>query len=438
MRTLHACLFLAILSSLFFIQAYAVTGSLQNGAKFVGAKSCKECHTERFHSWGATKHPYKLQPVNPNFVIGDFTKKNTFEVKGKVTTMNRRGDDYFITTSGQDGTFQEHKVLYVIGSFWKQRYITKFPDGGLHILPVQWNVQAQNWGDYHGLKKLDPSSGKYWSHPGRTYQKKCLGCHTTGSSYTYDTKTKQYSDTKWVDFGVSCEACHGPGSKHVNASEQDKKESIFNPGAHPDSRRAAMACGMCHNRGSSTDGVHSYPTQGIKKVGTKISPIPFLAGQDLRMKYNEKPGLHGDGSAKKHHQQYNDWKTTGHGRAGVMCWDCHTVHSKGSANQFQLKLPGSSLCISCHTNVEPKGVHGIHTANDCVGCHFPRTAKNSQPFDNSAHTARVVYPEVTVKAGGDLKKAPNSCNICHYHKDHSPSKLQRELDKHLKRVDLAK
>jgi hypothetical protein len=35
----------------------------------------------------------------------------------------------------------------------------------------------------------------------------------------------------------------------------------------------------------------------------------------------------------------------------------------------------------------------------------------------------VVRPEWTVKAGGDTAKQPNSCNLCHYHKDYEPERL---------------
>lgn len=46
---------------------------------------------------------------------------------------------------------------------------------------------------------------------------KCVTCHTTG--FGQETGFKSFEDTPNL-VGVSCEACHGPGSKHVEVSKQ--------------------------------------------------------------------------------------------------------------------------------------------------------------------------------------------------------------------------
>jgi len=382
---------------------------LSKPAKYVGAKECKECHEAIYKGWQATFHPYKFKDVSPDVIIADFEKNNTLEAGGYTSTMIRRGSDFFVKTMGPDNKEHEYKIKYVIGGFWKQRYVTEFPDGALHVLPVQWNVKTLEWVDYHGLKKHKPGSGKYWSDSQRTYQYKCTGCHNTGSQINHNKQANTF-ETTWSDKGVSCEACHGPGSNHLAAPISQKAESIINPATMPDPRRAAMICGACHTRGKSADGKFGYPAD-------------YKPGAVLDFLYDHKPGLHPDGSAKKHHQQYNDWLTSDHATAGVQCWDCHNPHSKGASNRFQLKLPGNSLCNSCH-QVEPTGVHGIHSVNNCIGCHLPNTAKSATPGDIPSHRFKVVMPALTEKNA----KQPNSCNLCHYHKDDKPADLQAVLD----------
>ncbi|NIN83458.1 MAG: hypothetical protein GTO45_01705, partial [Candidatus Aminicenantes bacterium] len=46
---------------------------------------------------------------------------------------------------------------------------------------------------------------------------KCGGCHVTGLKVNYD-KDMDSFDSTWVDLGIGCEACHGPGSNHVKAA----------------------------------------------------------------------------------------------------------------------------------------------------------------------------------------------------------------------------
>ncbi len=381
-------------------------------AQYVGAAECKTCHEEIYKGWKSTFHPYKFKDADPDIIVADFSKNNTLEVKGYTNRMTRKGDDYFVTTLDSQKKENTYQVKYVIGGFWKQRFVTEFPNGALHILPVQWNVQTQEWVDYHGMKKLEPGTKKYWDHKGRTYQYNCTGCHNTGSKINHDTNTDTFRTT-WSDKGVACEACHGPGSNHVIADIGDKAATIVNPAALPDPRRGAMVCGSCHNRGKSVDGKFGYPAD-------------YKPGGQLNFAYDEKPGIHPDGSPKKHHQQYVDWQNSGHEQSGVQCWDCHSPHAQGNSNKSQLKLPGNVLCNSCH-QVEPQGVHAVHSVNNCIGCHMPNTAKTALPGDIRSHQMRVVPPQLSIDAGG-LKKQPNSCNLCHYHEKDSPEDLQKVLN----------
>ncbi len=56
---------------------------------------------------------------------------------------------------------------------------------------------------------------------------------------------------------------------------------------------------------------------------------------------------------------------------------------------------------------------------------MPSTAKSATPWDISSHSFKVLPPSATIKLG---KKQPNSCNLCHYHKDDKPEDLQKVLD----------
>lgn len=386
-------------------------------ATYVGAGKCRECHEKVYEGWKTTVHPHKFQYVTPATVVADFTKKNTLTIGDYTSKMSRKGDEFFITTMGPDNKEHTYKAKYAIGSVWKQRFVTEFSNGGLYILPVQWNVKTQEWVDYHGLKAHKAGDGKYWSDKGRSYQFKCSGCHNTGTQFAYDKGTDTFSGTMWSDMGVACEACHGPGSNHIKAEGKDLITTIVNPAKIYDANRAAMVCGQCHTRGSSTT-----EFLGAQKTGY---PHDYKVGGNLNFAYDEKPGLNPDGSARQHHQQYLDYKQSEHFAAGVMCWDCHYVHRQGTSNRYQTKLSGSVLCKNCHIDVAKQGVHGIHSTNDCIGCHMAPTAKSATPGDINSHTFKVVLPQRTVEFGA---KQPNACNLCHYHKDDKPEDLAKVID----------
>jgi predicted CXXCH cytochrome family protein len=394
-------------------------------ATYVGSEKCGGCHRNIYEEWELTAHPYMLQEANEHTVVGDFVYNNELEAGGYTTRMSTSDGKYYVTTIGPDGEEHTYTVKYTVGGIWKQRYLTEFPDGALHFLPVQWNMETREWVDYHGLKKHQPGDGAYWSDRGRMWQVKCAGCHVTGFQMGYDPATDTITST-WVEGGAGCEACHGPGSEHVRLSVaiEGRAGRVVNPAKITNYRLAAMTCGQCHIRGSSKREAVDIPG-GPDNYGY---PAGYLPGANLDFYYDHKPGLWPDGTSKKHHQQYNDYTKSAHAEAGVMCWDCHDPHRKGEANRYQTRLPGDKLCQDCHTMGDATdGIHGIHSFGGCIGCHMPKVAKSAVPYDIHSHTLDIIEPGDTIEQGG-LDKQPNSCNACHYHEDDRPEDLAAAME----------
>ena len=77
----------------------------------------------------------------------------------------------------------------------------------------------------------------------------CLRCHVT----SYDAETKKIEKALFIEDGIQCESCHGPGSNHVVDGRRYwmEKDPTANMAAHivrPDQR----ACVQCHRRQSPT------------------------------------------------------------------------------------------------------------------------------------------------------------------------------------------
>lgn len=420
-------LMFAAVSLLFARNAFPLNTDAIDKSAYVGSKACERCHVRIYNGWMETMHTKKIQPASEYTVVGDFINNNRLVIEKnghKLTSvMRKREGKYYVETYGADGKLKEYPVSYTIGGTWKQRYITIFSNGAYKVLPVQWNVKTNEWNDCQvdckGVKSGPAGSGAHWADKNNVWQTQCGSCHVTGLEYSYDEKNDVFSNTKWVDNGAGCEACHGPGSKHTEAAtELEKRDTIINP-RKLNTFVGAMICGQCHNRGTSSDGKYDYPKG-------------FKPGKILSEYFAEKPVSWPDGSSKLNHQQYNDWKKSRHANHGVNCWTCHEVHRKGATERYSLKFAGGSICLTaCHTFEGEKGnksIHSMHSIVGCQSCHMPRTAQNAVPNDLADHSFRVVLPQETIENGG-LAKQPNSCNLCHYHKNDDPASLVNFLKK---------
>ena len=403
--------------------------------EYVGSKRCRDCHWRKYDTWKNTLHSKFMQPVDKPSVIGDFKRNNKLTVKvtnnslrlagEKVTTtMYKKEGKFYVNTIGPDWEFHDYEILYVIGIGRRQNYIAKFPNGAMHVLPVEWDVRKVRWVDFNGLKDHYPGDGKYWSELGSIWQLKCGGCHVTGIKVNYD-KVKDSFDTTWVDIAIACEACHGPGSNHVKAASEYfdyEKETIVNPAKLP-WRLRAMVCGQCHNWGASTAEVSPYK-EGFPEQYSY--PYRYQAGRPLYLYYVEEPKWE-----KKHHQQYNEWSESEHAKAGVMCTNCHEVHKEEKVEFAMTKLVPDNLCMSCHKTSQRRAAHRIHTFGSCVACHMPETKGHEH-----SHTFKFISPELSILAGG-VDKQPNSCSGCHHHKETPLENLVGFLDA-VKKADMPK
>ena len=358
--------------------AISPVSASQEGASYTGSKSCQKCHQKQFKEWKHTLHAQMVKDVkkHSNAIVGDFDSAS--EVR----------------------TFNKEQVLYTIGNQWKQRYITRIDDE-YYILPAQYNLETGEWAPYHADN---------WKE--RPWLKKCGGCHVTGLDY---------DNRSFAEPAVGCEACHGPGGRHVNAKKQgDYEKTIVNPATLPVGLQVQV-CGSCHTRGKDPSGKHGYPAD-FKPGMTLVSLYKPVTPEEAKKRFWP------NGHSKSHHQQYLDWQGSTHAKEGVTCISCHTVHSTGAATRYQTRLPGNKLCLNCHTlSKSPSRSHSLHDFNNCIGCHMSKIVKSAVSGDLHDHTFRVVLPNESMQHGG-LKKQPNSCNTCHYHKDHKPEDLQKALD----------
>ena len=391
--------------------------------QFAGTESCKDCHKEQYNAFIKSHHRKYVQKATPATVIGDFTTNNVLAAGGRETRMVRRGDAFFVRTSGPDGKLHDYRCELTIGHYYKQRYETTLADGRRYVLPVQWNKNEKRWKDYHGLAAAKPGSGGYWCDPGRAVAVRCAGCHGTGVRLVRATPAAPPKIAE-AEFTIGCEACHGPCAAHG----KDEKNPVLIKAISLKSlppRRQVDLCGKCHSRGKDPEAGTAYP-YGFRPGDRVVRTFELVEPAIGKKTANFWP----DGRALKHHQQFTEFVQSAHFvKAGLTCLACHTAHERTHEGMVALK-PGdkpNGLCTRCHTDLRGDDALKAHTFHDpakegarCVACHMPKLVSNEQPMQLHHHGASIPNPRKTL-----LWRAPNACSLCHNDpaKNDSPQRM---------------
>ncbi|HSR33519.1 MAG TPA: multiheme c-type cytochrome [Anaerolineae bacterium] len=358
-RTVLIVFTLAVLLLLGYVEAQAQEPG------YVGSEKCAQCHGAKYESYRDTWHARFLRPASDESVVGDFSST-----------------DPALTFSRED-------VVYALGGQFSQRYLTEL-NGELYVLPAQWNVVDEQWVAYH------PDD---WQE--RPYAQFCAGCHTTG----FNAETGE-----WLEDGIQCEACHGPGLDHVALAGDTAH--IVNPALLNFDEQTEI-CGQCHLRGSDPSGEFEFPVD-YRPGG----PLPL---DEAFIPTGDPDAFWPDGSSKRHHQEYQDWQLSGHA-AGVACVFCHVSHSRGET-LYQTRFVGDHRCVICHEEKKDVALHTpYHPPAElvCTDCHMPTLAQKATAeynFEFHSHTFWPPNPAATIQYGGQ-EIMPNACNLCH--SDQSP------------------
>jgi Cytochrome c554 and c-prime len=73
---------------------------------------------------------------------------------------------------------------------------------------------GQRWFPLYPDQILRAGDSLRWTGRDQTWNYQCASCHSTDLTKNYDLAADTYV-TSWTDVDVACEACHGPGSRHV-------------------------------------------------------------------------------------------------------------------------------------------------------------------------------------------------------------------------------
>src|SRR4051812_47960095 len=188
-------------------------------AMFVGSQVCAGCHAAQAESWKGSHHALAVQQATAANVLGDFADANLSHF-GVVTSFSRSGYKFLVRTDGPDGAVHEYEIAYTFGVYPLQQYLIALPGGRLQALGIAWDSRpkeqgGQRWFHLYIDQKLSAGDRLHWTGRDQTWNYMCADCHSTNLKKNYDLTSNSYP-TSWSDVNVSCEACHGPGARHVD------------------------------------------------------------------------------------------------------------------------------------------------------------------------------------------------------------------------------
>lgn len=384
-------------------------------ARYVGAAACAGCHAAESAAWQDSQHARAMQAANPETVLGRF---DGAAPPGLAARFSHDAAGYTVHSEGSD-----FPIAYTFGVHPLQQYLVPFPDGRTQALPYAWDARPAAQG---GQRWFDPQAGehpaaggaRHWRGMDQNWNYMCADCHSTGLRRSYDAAQDRYA-TSWSDAAVGCEACHGPGSRHLAwarheagadaaghgwAFALDERRGASwphdgkgEPARHPtlNSHREVETCAACHSRRRPL-GDDPAPTGHLLD-----SYEPSLLDAGL---------YHADGQQQGEVYIYGSFLQSRMYAAGVTCSDCHEPHGG------KLRAQGNALCTQCHAAARyDSTVHHLHQPDSagaqCVGCHMPaRTYMQIDPRRD--HSLRVPRPDLSVRYG-----VPNACTGCHADKD---------------------
>jgi len=346
-------------------------------------------------------------------VLGDFND-TTFVSHGHKSRFYRKGKRYFVHTRGPGGKEDDFQISYTFGFSPLQQYLIAFPGGRLQCLTIAWDVEKKRWFDLYPKEDVAPSDWLYWTNQGQNWNGMCAECHSTRLTKGYNPESDTYHTT-WSEIDVSCEACHGPGSKHLKwaslpamARPQLANFDLTVQTSELSSRQLVELCARCHARRSFL-GDYRHPQGDIldKMLPQLLSPGMYYAdGQILEEDYVYASFLQS--------KMYNH---------NVRCSDCHDVHSLKRLKE------GNALCLQCHrAQIYDRKEHHFHkqegekgevlkradgkifpvgSGAKCENCHMPGRYYMGVDY-RPDHSIRVPRPDLS-----ETNNTPNACNRCH-------------------------
>jgi hypothetical protein len=323
---------------------------------FLGSQACAECHSVLVKSQAqhamarasvtAAKSSLLRDHADQHFTIEGYDYKIIADANGSF--RYKVSDSKNALSGPLDWAFGAGKV--------GQSFLSE-QNGRFHEIRFSYFDTVHFFGvtpnqSDHSADSLEKAAGRVLS--GAEAQR-CFGCHTTAS-----TSGNRFDPANAMP-GVTCEGCHGPGTKHVSAMKSGDLETgsaaIVNPRTL---KPVALVdfCGACHTT-----------WWDAKRIGA--SGVANVRFQPYRLEAS---------------------RCWGSGDERLTCPACHNPHQP----LVREVTAYDSRCLACHARSDrtESTADRAHVCpvgkGSCVTCHMPKFEVPDMHYQYTDHRIRIV------------------------------------------------
>lgn len=358
-----------------------------------------------------------MQVANDDTVLGDFSDV-TFEYFDTTTSLFRKDGAFMVETENARGEQQAFRITHTFGVEPLQQYLVDMPDGRKQSLAITWDARpaadgGQRWYHLYPDEYVGPGDPLHWTGQYFTWNTACAECHSTNLQLGYDIESDTFNTT-FDEISVGCEACHGPGSSHIEQADTKQFDEAYGLSVDLDDRGTAAwlmnavtgvaersapnlhkqqpeACGRCHSRRSVLTEDYEYG-----KPLTDTYMVSLL----------EENLYHADGRILDEVYVYGSFVQSKMYAAGVTCSDCHEPHSA----RLRTGPEPNAICSTCHLPARfAADEHAGVNSSQCVDCHMQAETYMGVD-DRRDHSFRVPGTEASASHYGNAIAAGRAGN----------------------------
>jgi hypothetical protein len=324
-----------------------------SAADFVGSQACAGCHTAIYRNFLETPMARSSGRAGAGAIQEEFERADFRDSPGKFAYHVGRDNQgyYFDYRQQAAGRPLEgrRRLEYFVGSGTAARSYVLTVDGFLYEAPVSYYSSSSSWKAAPGYADLD------YPYLNRPILPGCLQCHASGIQHRAGTQNA-YASPAFLEGGVACERCHGPGSDHVASGRPMANPAKLAPAARD------SICEQCHLSGEIR-----VPKQG--------SDEPLLrAGDRLAdsLAVFVRAGSSGQRRVTSHVENLAQSACKRASGDKMWCGTCHDPHSLPSPSEKAAYF--RSKCLTCHQASDCRAPQFSRQASgdNCTGCHMPR------------------------------------------------------------------